>query len=78
VSLENYVDKLARAELDLQIVLATRDKVVPPAVSQRFVGGLQAAGASLTVKRLNCGHYSLTLPPYIISTGISAARFLNR
>lgn len=78
LNLENHVDKLARPELDLQIVLAARDKVVPPAVSERFVNHLKNAGASLTVKRLNCGHYSLTLPPYIISTGISAARFLNR
>lgn len=78
LNLENHLDKLARPELDLQIVLAARDKVVPPAVSERFVNYLKSAGASLTVKRLNCGHYSLTLPPYIISTGISTARFLNR
>lgn len=78
LNLENHLDKLARPDLDLQIVLATRDKVVPPAVSERFVNHLKNAGASLTVKRLNCGHYSLTLPPYIISTGLSAARFLNR
>lgn len=78
LNLGNHVDKLARPELDLQVVLATRDKVVPPAVSERFVNHLKNAGASVTVKRLNCGHYSLTLPPYIISTGISAARFLNR
>ena len=78
LNLENHVDKLAHPELDLQIVLAARDKVVPPAVSERFVNHLKNAGASLKVKRLNCGHYSLTLPPYVISTGISAARFLNR
>lgn len=78
LNLENHLDRLARSELDLQIVLAARDKVVPSAVSERFVNHLKNAGASLTVKRLNCGHYSLTLPPYIISTGISAARFLNR
>lgn len=78
LNLENHLGRLARPDLDLQIVLATRDKVVPPAVSERFVNRLKNAGASLTVKRLNCGHYSLTLPPYVISTGISAARFLNR
>lgn len=78
LSLESYVDKLARPELAIQIVLATRDQVVLPAVSERLVQRLLSAGASPHVKRLNCGHYSLTLPPYIIRAGFSALRFLNR
>ncbi|MDO9641214.1 MAG: dienelactone hydrolase-related enzyme [Pseudotabrizicola sp.] len=78
LSLESYAAKLARPALDLQIVLASRDKVVLPTLSDRFVKRLQGAGASPDVKRLNCGHYSLTLPPFIIYTGMSALRFLNR
>lgn len=78
LNLERYVDRLARPELDIQIVLANRDQVVMPSLSERFVQLLQGAGSSPDVKRLNCGHYSLTLPPYIINTGVSALRFLKR
>lgn len=77
LDLGNHVAKLARPGLDVQIVLAKRDKVVQPAVSEDFVRAMQDAGASLHVKRFNCGHYSLTLPPYAISTGINVARFLK-
>ena len=36
-NLENYADRLARPDLDLQIVLARRDKVVLPVLSQHLV-----------------------------------------
>ncbi|SES39599.1 hypothetical protein SAMN04490244_1165 [Tranquillimonas rosea] len=78
LSLESYADKLARPGLELQMVLAERDKVVLPSLSESLVSELDRSGARSRVKRMNCGHYSLTLPPYIISAGLSAARFLNR
>ena len=78
LSLESYVGKLARPALNVQILLATRDHVVLPTVSERLVQRLEGAGTSLNVERLNCGHYSLTLPPYIITTGLRASRFLSR
>jgi dienelactone hydrolase len=78
LSLGHYAARLARPELEVQIMLAKRDRVVLPALSEMFVQRLKGAGASPNVMRLNCGHYSLTLPPYIISTGMSAVRFLNR
>jgi dienelactone hydrolase len=77
LDLGNHVARLARPGLDVQIVLAERDRVVLPALSEDFVRALHGAGASLHTKRLNCGHYSLTLPPYAISTGINVARFLK-
>lgn len=77
LNLENYVAQLSRPGLELQSVLASRDRVVLPVLSERLVQRLQDAGARTNVMRLNCGHYSLTLPPYILATGIGAARFFN-
>ena len=78
ISLENYADKLSRSDLDLQIVLAKRDKVVLPEVSERFMAKLKKAGAEPDILELNCGHYSLAMPPYGLSAGLSLRRFLKR
>lgn len=78
LNLENHAAELARPDLDVQIVLAKRDRVVLPALSERLVHRLEGAGSTPDVERLNCGHYSLTLPPYIIFTGMRVSRFLNR
>ncbi len=77
LSLANHAARLARPDLDVQLVLAKRDQVVLPALSEEFISQLKAAGASPFVKWLNCGHYSLSLPPYAVSAGLAAARFLN-
>lgn len=77
-NLEHHADRLARPGLELQFVLARRDKVVLPELSERLVQRLEEVGGMPDVLRLNCGHYSLTLPPYILLTGMSVARFLTR
>ncbi len=78
LNLENFAHKLARPELALQVVFATRDKVVLPALTQSFILKLQQAGAKPRVLKLNCGHYSLATPPYIFLAGWSLKRFLSR
>jgi dienelactone hydrolase len=78
INLEHYAASLARRDLALQIVLAQRDKVVLPELSERFVARLIKAGAKPNVVRLNCGHYSLALPPYILAAGWKLTRFLKR
>ncbi|MBP1806928.1 alpha/beta fold hydrolase [Rubellimicrobium aerolatum] len=78
LDLENAAGKLARPGLALQVVLAERDTVVRPELSDRLVAKLKDVDADLEVLRLNCGHYSLSLPPYILRTGLSASRFLKR
>lgn len=78
MNLENHADKLARPDLDLQIVLAKRDKVVLPELSERFVMKLKTAGARPDVLELNCGHYSLAMPPYILMAGLRLKRLLMR
>ena len=78
INLENYVDRLARPDLDLQVVLAKRDKVVLPELSHRFLQTLHDAGGSPDILELNCGHYSLAWPPNILFAGLRLRRFLMR
>jgi hypothetical protein len=59
------------------VVLAKRDKVVLPELSERLIQGLKDAGAEPSILELNCGHYSLSMPPYIVSAGRSVARLLK-
>lgn len=78
LNLENSSERLARPGLALQIVLAERDTVVRPELSEQLVAKLKGVDAELEVLRLDCGHYSLSLPPYILRTGLDALRFLKR
>lgn len=77
LDLERHAEELARSDLDLQLVLARRDTVVQPELSERLIAALREAGAAPEVLRLNCGHYSLSLPPYIVRAGFSAVRLLR-
>lgn len=76
LNLENFARRLARPDLDLQIVLAKRDKVVPPNSSDSFIETLEQYGKRISTFRLNCGHYSLSMPPYIVFAGFYLKRFL--
>lgn len=78
LDLENYAHKLARPDLALHAVIATRDKVVLPKLSKHFIEKLHEVGARPNVLELNCGHYSLAMPPYILLAGWSLKRFLSR
>lgn len=76
LNLENYAHNLARPDLELHAVLAKRDKVVLPALSERFMQRLKDAGTRPNILELNCGHYSLGVPPYVLLAGLSVQRFL--
>ncbi len=76
LNMENYAHRLARPGLHLHVVLARRDKVILPELSHGFMQTLTRAGALPTVLQLNCGHYSLAMPPYILLAGLSLKRFL--
>jgi dienelactone hydrolase len=78
LNLENHADKLARSGFDLHVVLAKRDTVVLPDLSHRLTQKLKEAGAEPNVLELNCGHYSLAIPPYILRAGLSLKGFLKR
>lgn len=76
--MESYAERLARPDLDLQIVLGTRDRVILPELSNSFIDRLTSVGAVPDVLKLNCGHYSLALPPNILFAGLSLDRLLKR
>lgn len=78
LNLENHATKLVREGFSLQFVLAKRDTVVPPELSQHLLNTLRAAGGNPQVLELNCGHYSLSLPPYILSAGRSMGSALSQ
>ncbi|MGL4236250.1 RcgR family putative quorum lactone hydrolase [Tabrizicola sp.] len=78
LNLENYADKLARTDLDLQFVFATRDTVVLPELGRQLVAKLRTVGVTPGILELNCGHYSLSLPPNVIWAGLSVLRLLSR
>ncbi|WP_183720361.1 dienelactone hydrolase-related enzyme [Rhizobium sp. BK060] len=78
LNLENFAHDLARPDLALQLVFATRDKVVLPELTKHFIEKLHQEGATPDVLKLNCGHYSLATPPYILLAGWSLKRFLSR
>ncbi|RWD31041.1 MAG: dienelactone hydrolase-related enzyme [Mesorhizobium sp.] len=77
LNLENYAHNLARSDLELHVVLAKRDKVILPKLSESFMQRLKEAGARSNILELNCGHYSLAMPPYILFAGLSLKRFLS-
>ncbi|XOK15607.1 alpha/beta hydrolase family protein (plasmid) [Agrobacterium tumefaciens] len=77
LNLENYAHRLARPDLALHAVLAKRDKVVLPELSASFMQKLKDTGARPNILKLNCGHYSLAMPPYILLAGLSLKRFLS-
>jgi dienelactone hydrolase len=77
LDLERHAPKLARPGLTLQFVLAKRDTVVPPELSERLVEAVRTAGADPHVRWLDCGHYSLSLPPFILMAGRSMASALS-
>nr|ABN47156.1 hypothetical protein [Sinorhizobium meliloti SM11] len=77
LNLENHVFRLARPDLDLQFILAKRDKVVLPKLSEGLIRGLRGAGGQPQVLKMNCGHYSLGKLPYIIFAGLKAREFLS-
>ncbi|CUX72376.1 MULTISPECIES: alpha/beta fold hydrolase [Agrobacterium] len=78
LNMENFADRMARPSLDLHVVLAKRDTVVLPELSGSFLQKLKDAGTSPHVMNVDCGHYSLALPPYILKAGWSLKRFLSR
>lgn len=78
LDLGNYVKELARPELSVQLVIAKRDKVVLPSLSCQLVQSLQEAGSKPSVMELNCGHYSISMLPYILRSGYSLRTFMLR
>lgn len=78
INLENYSSKLARNGLDVHFVVAKRDLIVPPSLSERYISKLAFEGAVPSVMRLNCGHSSFSLLPYSLLGAFGLVRFLKK
>ena len=58
-------------------VLAKRDAVVLPELSESLLRNLENTGGRPQILKENCGHYSLGRVPYILSAVFCSKRFLS-
>lgn len=77
INLGNCGGLLARPRLKTQIFLAKRDTLILPEISDDLIDNFTSAGVDLSVVRVNCGHYSMSLPQYIIPVLFRAMRFIR-
>lgn len=76
LNLGQHAHRLSREGLELQLILGKRDRVVLYELSRKFIAEMEAAGCRPSVKALDCGHYSLALPPFNLSVVLSLRNFL--
>lgn len=77
LNMENHAHLFARKDFNFHIILAKRDRVIDPEISNSFMKTLSETGTRLQILHLNCGHYSLSTPPHILIAGCSLDRFLH-
>lgn len=78
ISTETFLKELARPRHSTLVISGTRDTVVKPYLTQRFIDQLSACGANFGWTRLGCGHYSLARAPFSILTFIRLLYFFQR
>ena len=64
ISTERFVKELARPDHNTLIISGTRDTVVKPYLTRRFIDQLGAGEADFGWTQLGCGHYSLARAPF--------------
>lgn len=77
LDMENFAYQLARPGLELQIVIAKRDRVVIPKLSRDFIYSLERANVKTDIIQINCGHYSMGIPPFVLLAGWALKKFLK-
>lgn len=78
LDLNHYADKLSRPDLQIQFVLAQRDQVIRPEISEEFVSRLRDANANIGIRHVNCGHRSLGRFPHNLFALQAMLSFLRR
>jgi pimeloyl-ACP methyl ester carboxylesterase len=68
ISTGTFAKELSRSDHSTLFISGTRDTVVKPYLTQRFIDQLQSHHAKVRWIRLGCGHYSLALPPFNVVT----------
>jgi hypothetical protein len=78
ISTETFLKELARPRHSTLVISGTRDTVVKPYLTERFIDQLTGCGADFGWTRLGCGHYSLAHAPFSILTFIRLLYFFQR
>ena len=78
ISTERFTKEMARPGYSALIISGTRDTVVKPYLTERFIGQLSASGADFRWMKLACGHYSLARAPFGILTFVRLLHFFWR
>jgi hypothetical protein len=78
ISTESYVSQLARETHRSLIISGSRDKVVLPNLTRRFVDQIRGCGGSCAWRVLACGHYSVGLFPFNLMAFLSLVTFFRR
>ena len=77
ISTGTFVQALSRANHKTLIISGSRDQVVKPYLTRRFISELEDASAAYEWREIGCGHYSLAMFPFNIRTFALTLRFLN-
>jgi hypothetical protein len=78
ISTETFASELARPGHSALIISGTRDAVVKPYLTQRFIDQLSSRGARFSWMQLDCGHYSLARAPFSILAFVRLLYFFQR
>jgi hypothetical protein len=78
ISTETFAREFARPGHDALVISGTRDTVVKPYLTRRFIDQLNASGARFGWTRLGCGHYSLARAPFSILAFLRLLYFFQR
>jgi hypothetical protein len=78
ISTQTYASKLRRSGHRMQMICASRDTVVLPYLSERFIAELRAIDTDLSIGTLPCGHYTLSMFPYNVAMFLQLAWSLRR
>ncbi len=78
ISTATFARALSRADHRTMIISGSRDQVVKPYLTRRFISELQESAAACEWRELACGHYSLAVFPFNVVTFFLMLRFLKR
>jgi hypothetical protein len=78
ISTETFAREFARPGHSALVISGTRDAVVKPYLTRRFIDQLSACGANFGWMQLECGHYSLARAPFGILALVRLLYFFQR
>jgi hypothetical protein len=73
-----YIGLLDPAHQKMVAITGKYDPTMLPEFTEQIIAAVKRSGIDMDVLRLNCGHYSLELPPFSWYAGGRLATFLFR